>query len=274
MGISSRLAFADELDKEDQAQNWYKVEVIIFKYLNFNPKITQYEPIPKTVTHYPNIPFIRVMNDAPLTSNQITALDSRSLDLYKSEQILTHDRNTRVIYFAGWKQILLENDHATRIPIRGDNTPEGYGLKGNLFLSKQRFLHARADLFLVEYEQPSEQSLPEWFYLSDALALPFTQLLIPNPSVDNSLASPRKKIIANMNQSIRLRRNEVHYIDHPAMGLLIEIIPTDPPYIPDQKLITPNTDSNDISPTFQDTQIMRKKSNSSNKNKTTVSPAQ
>lgn len=241
--LNSFPSFADTMDKEDKAQNWYKIEVIIFKYLNFNPEITQYEPIPKVVTHYPDIPFIRVTEDAPLTSNQVSALDIKSLDLYKSYRILSHDRNTRVIYFQGWKQILLENDHATRIRIRSDETPEGYALKGNLFLNKQRFLHAKADLFLLDYEQAYEQSLPEWFYLSDALALPLTQLLIPSSDIDNQQAEPREKIIANMNQSIRLRRDEVHYIDHPAMGLLIEITPTDPPYVPEQNLVAPNTDS-------------------------------
>jgi|GEM_PF-4514774 len=230
--FASQTHAASVTTPEDQnkAEEWYQVEVIIFKYLSFSPAETQYEKIQPPTTK--NNPFEWIVQDTPLTSNQLPALNKDTLDLLSDYQKLRRYRSIKVLYFRGWKQKLIDGAAATRLIIQGGKYSAPYfELQGNIYLSKRRYLHSVSDLYLVNYDYGYKQTLKEWFLLSDALAVSIPQLLLPELNVNNRLAYIIPKYIAHLHQSIRLKLNELHYMDHPAMGVLMKIEATNPPYI-------------------------------------------
>lgn len=58
----------------------------------------------------------------------------------------------------------------------------------------------------------------------------------------------RAERTATMRQNRRMRSNELHYIDHPLMGLLIKIMPYEPPPEPDEDPTEETTASNKDAP--------------------------
>jgi len=71
----------------------------------------------------------------------------------------------------------------------------------------------------------------------------------PNSTEDtvtvNESAAFTPRIVYHLHQSREMRSNEFHYVDHPALGLVVTVFPYEVPPLPES---TPDPDEAEASP--------------------------
>ncbi|WKD48194.1 CsiV family protein [Microbulbifer spongiae] len=155
----------------------------------------------------------------------------------------------RILFHKAWRQVLQQKHNSPAVLIHGGDHFRGYRqLEGSVTLSVSRYLHLSTDLWLSDFSL-----LPE----AEGILLPkrprvdtteFTEATIPNHQGDNQLphtgpALRNKQLafgeyepgapeqeqplyvahVARLQHERRMRSGKLHYIDHPAFGILIEI---------------------------------------------------
>ncbi len=142
-------------------------------------------------------------------------------DFRQTNQAIGRADQYRVLYDAVWRQPVGDPGSATPIFVAGGNR---YGwlaeLQGSVALefnaSRDRVIFG-ADLWLAEFG-----------------GAPGSQLPLPPPpeefrDADDDSTPPTISRIYTMRQQRELRSGEFHYLDHPAMGILVQIVPYDVP---------------------------------------------
>ncbi len=194
--------------------------------------------------------------------------DERALNRHATA--INRSNQYRVLLHQAWRQPMLADDQAPWILIgAGDEYGPHRELEGSIQLSVGRFLHLETRLWLAafEYSQgpgawPNPPLRPTREIDSATPAPrrtrsqagehtgerdPRTGLPYPEQREQrygDYFASPyRARHVATLNQRRRMRSNELHYIDHPLMGLLLRITPYEPP--PPQESTAPQRDAAD-----------------------------
>ena len=88
-----------------------------------------------------------------------------------------------------------------------------FEVEGTLALSKNRFLHAETNLWFNKFRETRKNR---------------DGILNQSPNGLEEIRNPDSSLFLvtrtySMNQSRRIRKNELHYIDHPVFGLIIRI---------------------------------------------------
>ncbi len=188
-----------------------------------------------------------------LAENHKTLLDSkRGLDRLGNLRILFHET---------WLQPMKSADQAEALLIRaGNEFGEHRELEGYIVLSLSRYLHIQTNLWFSEFVPNYGQSSPHWptqpafpkqAHSADSALEPnainlnesdptglarfsiLTTELEPLGEEENSYSDLLQEAyitneITVLQQKRRMRSREVHYIDHPRIGLLIKFIPYEP----------------------------------------------
>ena len=188
-------------------------------------------------------------------------LPSNERELNRHATALRRHSGNRVLFHEAWRQPFRDNREAPALIISGG---EAYGshfeLEGSLRLTLSRYLHLNTNLWLTRFDPntgqtpgswpqlpnpPNQVSLEAPLQLNSQLASPF-DALDDTPErnawgldlrTDSSMASLPEFLrepylpsrIVTLNQQRRMRSGEIHYVDHPLMGLLIRITPYDRP---------------------------------------------
>lgn len=184
--------------------------------------------------------------------------------LNSSYQALQRNNAFRVLFHQAWLQPLVDADRAPPLVIRGGNEyGEHRELEGTVVVSLSRYLHLHTDLWLTQFVPNVGQDLEHWPSLPlppsavRALYQPLDLESMSLGPLDRSEAdgetnqnqswqpsghtlgwsgqpslrlrmqeSPyRVQEITTLRQRRRMRSAEVHYLDHPRMGILIRIDP-------------------------------------------------
>lgn len=167
---------------------------------------------------------------------------------------LKKDSRYRILFHEGWRQFISGQKKAPAILITG-GSPYGnhHELEGSITLSVAQYLQVQTNLWLSQFEINYGQAPGDWPQLpqmpnkiranilasyNDASTQQdsntFDQWSLPSAlgSEDllSSLSEPYLiKRIAQLKQERRMRSSELHYIDHPLFGIVIQITPYDPP---------------------------------------------
>ncbi|MFT5930179.1 MAG: hypothetical protein ACI9GE_000364 [Oceanospirillaceae bacterium] len=203
-------------DKNDEI--WYQIEIIVAKRADkisttetfpFQPAsiswhrgqtLTQFSPETSNPNELENIEFINLPADL-----RILNTEARMLENNADYKVLAH---------LSWRQILKGNKTINWIDIRGGYIWGGHQqLEGSLGFSKGRFLHVHSELHLNQF--PSIQSASSQRAKQSILSA--GQSLVPIVETRYSLIQRRK-----------MRSNELHYLDHPKLVLLVKVIPYTP----------------------------------------------
>lgn len=173
----------------------------------------------------------------------------------------------RLLFHGAWRQVIGRRHQSASLLIRGgDAYDQHYELEGSINLSVERYLHINTDLWLSTFERNISGEQQLWPVLPP---VPLQQATATNPrsslftaglsdqqpmtfnttgestlgdSLQQSLQNSYDSLFADMRanqytvkqtvvmrQHRRMRSNELHYIDHPLMGLLIKVTPYEPP---------------------------------------------
>lgn len=132
----------------------------------------------------------------------LMARDARLLQRRSGNQVLLHGR---------WLQPVPARDEPQPMLIQaGSWLVDEYQLEGTVAVTLGRFLHFNARL---NYHEPAMGQLPIGMAVSDAE----TTTNIPLP--------PAPTGYMLVNQSRRMRSEEIHYIDHPKLGIIVRVDP-------------------------------------------------
>lgn len=181
--------------------------------------------------------------------------------LNESAAALDRRKAYRVLFHEAWLQQLESPENAAALVVNGGSSyGNHFALEGSVKFSKKRFLHINSNLWLNDFDTlPHNSGQDEWqHYYADAIMLPLVPtapLVRPDNNVDISdnagmlqAANPKNspahiftqnkqanvqnnfivKHVYTMKEYRRLKRNEVHYLDHPRFGLIVTISKYEP----------------------------------------------
>lgn len=239
---------------------WYQVEIILFQQReesNVNeiwprfPDLTSLEhsqslrqvadndeellrPVPATTLHPPDElpPRWPLVDFLEGKEEPMVILPKPLLQLTDEAERLHNSRGRRVILHTGWNMPVsaIENTDYIRL---FDGTPiDGhYELDGTLGIYVGRFLHVQTDLNQTRYERTREpmsllrEDLPAASLEPGTTPIPLRQDVGSTFRFGPSLVPVES---ARFQESRRMRSNELHYIDHPQLGLMIQFTPYTP----------------------------------------------
>ncbi len=178
-----------------------------------------------------------------------------------TEQVnsLREDNTYTVLFHQSWRQAMLSQPEAPGLIVLGGSQFGSHRqLEGSIKISIARYLHLETQLWLSEFEPnygqrqsqtgdperetpwpelppiPKRQEPEEAFTLSSADSFwqnPLTaNSLLGSSDVNDIIAKPfLTRNIIKLKQKRRMRSKEIHYIDHPGLGLVITLTPYEPP---------------------------------------------
>lgn len=181
-------------------------------------------------------------------------LPNNNHKLANHARALARDSRYRVLFHQAWRQPVKPRKNASAILIfGGNNYGEHSELEGSITLSLARLLQINTRLWLTQFEINYGQTPSDWPPLpaqpqklkqallaqvrnADDLTLipeqPLSWELPAEPLADitteaNAPYLPQRIVL--MNEERQMRSSEIHYLDHPLFGLIIQLTPYDVP---------------------------------------------
>lgn len=181
----------------------YDVEVIVFKQWEAGGADAE---LPRNDVPAPTAERISALDAA----DGIAALPSSELRLQGVYQVLARSKDYQPLLHVGWRQQGLGREQAPAVAIPAgwlpgqELTPDLHGL---IKVYKERFLHAVVDL---RHQRPRAEQGSAQIEGADGS----TAVLAPPPAIVHQ-------------QQRRMRSGELHYLDHPTLGVLIQVTPVE-----------------------------------------------
>lgn len=194
----------------EQEDTWYQIEVIIATRADNAPSLESFPLQPAPVTWRQGrslIPFDLATSDPNLLENvEFINLPTDQRMLNSEARTLANNASYQLLVHQSWRQILKGNKAITWIDIKAGNDWADRQLKGSLGFSKGRYLHVFSQLHLDQFQRISKPN-----------SLAASQSLMRAVETRYSLIQRRK-----------MRSEELHYLDHPKLVLLVKVIPFTP----------------------------------------------
>lgn len=207
------LGFALLLSATTHAETLYQIELIAFARSGAEADENwdrQYD------LHYPERYVNLHASDGSNSSFQLLPTDAMQLN--KETDAIAGRRNLHVLLHAAWRQTVDDPAHATAVIISGGK-PFGthHELEGTFTLSVEHFLRADANLWLSRFSSNTAEAPAK------------TQTLPNPPGAIAPVADDGAHYVATqtvvLQEQRRLRSGELHYFDHPRMGLIVLVTP-------------------------------------------------
>lgn len=203
-------------EKPDNHERWYQVEMIIFARQPNSIVGNTPEVWPNNISLSYGDNLIALKNEGNANDGFVTlATNERQLN----SQAATINKNYTLLFHQAWRQFIAAKK--SNIVLTAGKAFNGhYELEGNIALSVGQYLKLNTNLWLSQFVPagtPVEESWP---------ALP---PLAPEatPTAGTEPQDYLIKRIVKINQFRSMRSQEIHYIDHPLLGIIVKIIPYD-----------------------------------------------
>ena len=209
----------------------YDVEIIVFASDNETRRAEEDWPTVEELDL--SVPENFVQYKYAITDQAITEVQSGD-EFNSFESKLVRRNKSRILFKRTWQQRIYNDQMTTPWYIKGGKQNEGIDeFEGYLKISVRRYLHVDLDLRLHRIGVPVKPaSLPEELqFLQTQSSLETSPLSVNlqmgNASTDAETSSSKVQILdtVQLKQRRRMRSKEIHYIDHPLMGVLVRISP-------------------------------------------------
>lgn len=186
-------------------------------------------------------------NNIPATTQPFRVLAEDQLLLTTQVKKIIQQHDYRSLFHQAWRQQIGDRENAKNIIITGGQQFDShYELEGSIKLSVERYLHIDTDLWLNQFVSNTGKEQHLWSPLpplpksiDDGMAdeaittnnsFSFNQPTLFFSGRNSQLKSEQYTVDQTivLQQHRRMRSNELHYIDHPLMGLLIKVTPYTP----------------------------------------------
>ncbi len=208
------------------AAEFYRVEVVLVGYFDESSAASEHWPVTLEETHAETMTedtagdesFLLQQADAEVESlseePEMTEPDptagltrpAQGLDFRSAAQRFDYRQDMKVLWHQAWLENIQPEDQAIthEITVSGEKNGVQTDITGTISLHKSRFLHITPDLELQQYVQG----------------------YIDNP--DDPYSAERQWLplrAAHLDRSRRMRSDEIHYLDHPLLGILVKVSP-------------------------------------------------
>ncbi len=163
-----------------------------------------------------------------------TLLTDDQLTLKTAVRRLNAQRDFRTLFHAAWRQPIASRAAAKSIIINaGESFDNHYELEGTIKVGLERYLHIETDLWLSSFVSNIGLTDNPWPVLPKRPSNPIetAQNTLSN-QLPASMESSLLQLFGNqfsvertlvLRQQRRMRSDELHYIDHPLMGVLVRV---------------------------------------------------
>ena len=204
-------------DAPQNHERLYQVELIVFARNQAAPE-----------EHWPTNIKLAYPEDLLSLKSETSAYEEFSL-LAANERLLNPHAGTvskggyTLLYHQAWRQMIYARK--THIAISGGKTFNSHQeLEGSIALSVGQYLRIQSNLWLSQF-------VPVGTNLTDSNLTQTWPELPPLPNTGNSEVEKSEgyliKRIVKLNQERSMRSNEIHYIDHPLLGIIVKIVPVE-----------------------------------------------
>jgi hypothetical protein len=221
---------------QERSNDWYKVDFALLKQTNPESRVLRYETVGKPskfsqrshrYTFYP------YGQTAPSPA-QIFYLPNSESDLRSAIRRIKNSSKVDLLFSGVWNQrLVIDNSPAV---IRVAKTVRKERLWGYISLWRTRYTHIEVDLYVSKPLAFPLKSISSWLLSRDPGRIDVGSLLTPNlrkkysgSKTSNQSGSDKYAHtfidfnIRRIQQERRIRDNETHYLDHPALGVIASI---------------------------------------------------
>jgi hypothetical protein len=222
------LSFNSSLVSAQNAGRWYQVEVLIFKRNN--------------LTSNPDNSALNASGQTEVWSNDINLqypekyrfinnpLSSSTHQLEGYSYALKRNEGFEVLFHKAWNQQMWGEQRSTPLIIQaGQRHGDHRELEGSINIHIGRFLHFTTNLWLSEFiygNNDLQNNSTYWPILPTLTDANVNESGSEVPFLSNQVRASR---IIKFTERRSMRSKETHYIDHPEMGILVRMLPIDPP---------------------------------------------
>jgi hypothetical protein len=247
--------WAHAQNKPGAHEGWYQIELIVFA----RKQDASQEHWPSNIKlRYPNEwvdlkdPSSAEGESVDLTKTAFYRLPANERQLNAQAQKLERNSRFQVLFHNAWRQVITHEKAAKSILIQSGQTfGQHQELEGSIQLSVATYLKLQTNLWYTQFDMNvGQEQTRQWPLLPqqpNQMATP-----IPGLSLDSSLEFeqalateneqwsnatfgssetdiapvsylPRQIIL--LQQSRDMRSSEIHYIDHPVVGIIIQVTP-------------------------------------------------
>ncbi len=188
----------------------YQVELIVFA----RPDTNTQEVWPTNIhLAYPDN-LLLVKDETNQEGMKLLPAGERTLNSQAS--VLAKSGSYSLLYHQAWRQTIY--GRKTNLLITGGKTFNGHQeLEGSISLSVGQYLKLQTNLWLTQFAPAGTAVAETWPELPT----------IPGFDAAASSQDYLVKRVVKLSQQRSIRSNEIHYIDHPLMGVIIKIFPYD-----------------------------------------------
>lgn len=201
----------------------FEIEMIVFSRTQGMEQAREAWPAAPRLEYPRNwVDFNTLNGESPLLFPVANQLDNKAAVLNRG--------GYRVLFHRSWQQVLEQKRNSPAILVSGGNTVGGLGeLEGSVTLSVSRYLHLSTNLWFTEFAPRQD---------SGAILLPRKPRAPMPESTEEPMGFGPAPIntmpalqpaqvfashVAPLKQERRMRSGELHYLDHPKFGVLIQV---------------------------------------------------
>jgi hypothetical protein len=220
---------------------WYDVEVILFAQTSQDYRDSEHWPVDYTL---PKLEGSRELlssttasrNGEPVAFRRLT---SAELGMRADADRVKRASDLELLAHFGWRQPGLAEDQAIPVhisnkllePSFAEKTDGMQRLDGTLTLILSRYLHMKADLL---FREPLEDSAAGYLSGTDNAATDPTATQVEGNTDNFAFANePTQELphyrVYRLQDSVRMRSDETHYMDHPVFGVVVQVRPYELP---------------------------------------------
>jgi len=219
---------------ESSPENWYQIEYVIFEHLKSDRHVLRFESTPYSLPEREQYSYL-INRPESLSPFHLQLLDPDSTELKDALSHLSRNAEVRVYDSGAWQQAISRDQALPPIKIHRDMSHVGgQVMTGEIQITRGRYLHSTVDLYLSDFMTLPYTDLKNWVFQDANIAWPLDWLLHPlsfdHPSLRAVGEAQIAQNVIHLAQSRRIKDGEVHYIDHPALGLIITIKEIEPPF--------------------------------------------
>lgn len=151
-------------------------------------------------------------------------LPASAHDFTQTNAAFTRSPQHRLLYHAAWRQVIRQPGLSQHIAVSGGQAfGDRHELEGSVrfrFNPNEDRVVIDADLWLTRFSLDPDR---------EAISLPPLPNLLASPEVVSDVAGAHPVQLFRLEQSRDMRSNEFHYLDHPALGVVVMVRPYELP---------------------------------------------
>jgi hypothetical protein len=246
--VKSETRVEETLGAFEQRQNGFSNVDEVLK--NADLELEALEPaialaIPSNTPSIIPSPYLSFISQLSLFENDVKqgsyrAIPPEGFELGKEAAILDRNPKFNLVLHESWQQVVPPRAAPLQIYVAANNPANS--LQGLISITLGRYLHFAGQLWLEapveDYEAEQllrsgdatkttpQSDLEQMLVQVDSFAEALNEGTLSNLARPDLVAAP-KTAYFELNESRRMRSKELHYLDHPAMGIIVKVTPVE-----------------------------------------------